>query len=173
MSSRIALTLFILSVFSCNTDRNTSTSTETINSSVQDPLPLPTEVVFTTLNMEEKKIAPDRLSFINFWATWCVPCIREMPSLRKMMDKSGKSIDYYIASYESIEKVREFASSSGSDLPFVIFDDSRIPQDFQTSLLPYTVIMKGDSLLYSKTGATEWSEGPEFLKIQSIIRANK
>ncbi|MDH5381861.1 MAG: TlpA family protein disulfide reductase [Cyclobacteriaceae bacterium] len=122
------------------------------------------------LNGNKIKLNPNKTSFINLWATWCTPCIREMPSIQLLQEKLGDKMDFYIASYEEIEKVKRFAENTGTVLPFYSYNADAIPDTLDTQLLPFTVIVKGEEVLFSKTGGTKWHEGPVFEEILNVLK---
>ena len=51
-----------------------------------------------------------KILLVNFWATWCVPCIKEMPSLDRLKEKFNKNFDVIAISVDrdGLEKVNEF-----------------------------------------------------------------
>ncbi|RPH55875.1 TlpA family protein disulfide reductase, partial [bacterium] len=65
------------------------------------------------------RLAP--VSLVHFWATWCPPCIQEIPSLQRLStdfaDQSQFAI-VMVAVSDSVEKVRTFAGASGADRMF-------------------------------------------------------
>ena len=57
----------------------------------KEPKPLP-DLAFTDANDKPVKLADykGKTVLLNFWATWCAPCVKEMPSLDKLQAEMGK-----------------------------------------------------------------------------------
>ncbi len=49
-----------------------------------------------------------KVILINFWATWCPPCIAEMPELQELYDNYGDQVDFYFITNEAPEKANLF-----------------------------------------------------------------
>lgn len=55
--------------------------------------------------------------FLNFWATWCMPCLQEMPTIKNAIEKlEGKNIVFLFASDDAPELIAEFKNEH--DYPF-------------------------------------------------------
>ena len=52
----------------------------------------------------------DKILLVNFWATWCAPCIKEMPSLDRLKKKINKNFDVIAISVDrdGVKKVKDF-----------------------------------------------------------------
>ena len=63
--------------------------------------------------------------FINFWATWCKPCIAEMPSIAAAQnDLQNKKIIFLLASNESAEQIEEFSNTHDYKFNYVRIENS-------------------------------------------------
>lgn len=83
---------------------------------------------------------------INFWATWCEPCRKEMPTLIKAHKKyASNGVQIVGIALDSVSKVQEFAKSLGVDYPVVIGGLETIEVTRKignaTGGLPYTVVL--------------------------------
>ena len=83
---------------------------------------------------------------VNFWATWCAPCIKEMPEL-SALDKQREDIEVIGLAYEEIEPqaMRDFLKQRPVSYPVAILDVYSPPADFATPRgLPMTFLIAPD-----------------------------
>lgn len=87
-----------------------------------------------------------KVIFINFWATWCPPCLAEMPSINRLKQtfKNDKNMVFLMVDVDNnIEKSRAFMAKHNYDLQ-VYTPQSRIPSEFLGEAIPTTVIIDKD-----------------------------
>jgi thiol-disulfide isomerase/thioredoxin len=85
---------------------------------------------------------------INLWATWCPPCVREMPLLEEAADEWPDVAFLAVNQGESARQVREFLSQQGLDLPHVLLDENTAVGDAMASyVLPTTLFFHADGTL--------------------------
>lgn len=100
--------------------------------------------------------------FLNFWATWCKPCIVEMPS----MDQAYQSLKdenfiFLAASYEEPEKIRSFQEKQNFSFPFVHVKNGL--ESLNIYSIPTTFIINEEGvLLETVVGSRQW-DSPEML----------
>ena len=83
---------------------------------------------------------------VNFWATWCAPCLKEMPEL-SALDAMNEHIEVIGLAYEDIDvaAMREFLDSHPVVYPIAIVDVYDPPADFATPRgLPMTYLIAPD-----------------------------
>lgn len=98
------------------------------------------------------------VAVINLWATWCPPCIAEMPSFQKLYDEYGSNVNFYFISTEEDEKLEKFLSRKGYKLP-VYQPLSIAPPQLQSGSLPTTfVISREGYIAVEKEGAANWND---------------
>lgn len=92
---------------------------------------------------------------LNFWATWCKPCIVEMPSMAEAAGLLGDEFVFLLASDEDRQRISSFASKQNIDLPFVQLQNG--VQNLQITALPTTWIIRDGEILKEVIGAREWN----------------
>lgn len=95
--------------------------------------------------------------FLNFWATWCPPCIAEMPDIQELYDQFGQDVAFLLITDEDIQKVTAFMQKRGFEMP-VYFHRGAVPEIFATNSIPTTWIIDPDgNITIRKTGAAKWN----------------
>lgn len=108
-----------------------------------------------------------KVVFINRWATWCPPCVAEMPGIQALYESLKDSgIVFLIVSEEKSTKVKEFAKKKGWSLPIYLATEG-VPPILDPGVVPvsYVVNRKGD-IVFEMQGAMDWDtdEARKFLK---------
>ncbi|MEQ6166507.1 TlpA disulfide reductase family protein [Ekhidna sp. MALMAid0563] len=79
--------------------------------------------------------------FINFWATWCPPCVAEMPDIHRLYEDQKDQVRFIMISLDQDEeKAHKFISKKGFDFP-VYFLRSPLPANFNTRSIPTTYVL--------------------------------
>ncbi|MGC9472006.1 MAG: TlpA family protein disulfide reductase [Bacteroidales bacterium] len=98
--------------------------------------------------------------FLNFWATWCPPCIAEMPSIQNLYNEYGKQVQFVLVTREDVATVQDFLDRNEYNLP-VYFQEYREPELFGSSSIPTTFILSRDGrVVVNKKGAARWDSRP-------------
>ncbi len=107
-------------------------------------------------NLLELSSLKGKVVFINFWATWCPPCIAEMPSIQRLYDEYKDDIAFIIVSQESKGTLREFIDKKGFTFPVYVLR-SRQPAIFSSRSIPASFLIspKGQVMM-KKQGAARW-----------------
>lgn len=127
----------------------------------QPPVPVPG---FTLESPEGKPVRladfRGRFVLLNFWATWCPPCVKEMPSMQRLSDHFkdrpfvvlGISLDV-----EGASKVRPFIKRLGVTFPIALDPTSRVSEKYGARELPATFLIDpmGRVIMAAK-GERDW-----------------
>lgn len=101
---------------------------------------------------------PDKLVVVNFWQTWCGPCVHEMPSLNEM-NQIWDGIQVLCVSNEPFEKIASFKVA----YPNIDFVSVNSITELGVTQYPTTYIYNADGTrVYSKIGSKDWSD-PNFI----------
>ncbi len=94
--------------------------------------------------------------FLNFWATWCPPCIAELPEIQKIYDAYGDRVKFVLISNQNPSEVEEFLNDKSYSLP-IYYGGENLPEKLSVSSIPTTfIIAKDGSIVSKKTGAVNW-----------------
>jgi len=115
----------------------------------------------------------EKIIFLNFWATWCPPCLAELPSIERLYADYGTQVDFYLVSAEDAEAVNRFASKKSRPLP-VYLSSQKPPAALEYTSLPTTFLIDRDgSVLLREEGAAHWDR-PVFRELlDSLISRNR
>lgn len=117
-----------------------------------------------TTRLSEK---PGKVFLINFWATWCEACMKEMPSLVKLYS-TLKDQGFVFIPMNVDEKPEAVLPKAISELkmefPIYLNKDSKLTEEFDVHGIPYTLIVdKNRKVLHVETGERDWM-APEILE---------
>lgn len=128
---------------------------------------------FKMVSLDGKTISFESLKgkvvFMNMWATWCPPCIAEMPNIQKLYEKVGSDkIAFVMLSLDEdgMDKVKKFIDKKGFTFP-VYLPASQLPQEFYSNAIPTTFIISPEGKIVAKQeGMAEYNtqEVREFLE---------
>jgi thiol-disulfide isomerase/thioredoxin len=113
---------------------------------------------------------------LNLWATWCMPCVAEMPALDRLADQL-KDIDAAVLPISSdrggISVVRAFYASHGiRDLPVLLDPDGAATRACKVRGIPTTLIIDGSGKERGRTeGAVAWTDGASLTALRKQLMA--
>jgi thiol-disulfide isomerase/thioredoxin len=103
------------------------------------------------------RLAP--VTLVHFWATWCPPCIKEIPALQRLSSDFAGHHDFkvlMVAVADSNEKVRSFMGQ-GADQ--VLFDpEKEVSKRYGTDKLPETYLVVNGEVIRKFVGMTDWDD---------------
>jgi thiol-disulfide isomerase/thioredoxin len=106
---------------------------------------------------------------VNFWATWCVPCREEMPSMQRLQDKlAGKPFAILAVDYgEGAPRVKDFLKEVPVRFTVLLDRDTSAATAWKVKVLPTTLVLDSQQRIrYSVVGDLEW-DSP---KVEGAIR---
>lgn len=101
-----------------------------------------------------------KVVFINFWATWCPPCIQELPSMNTLnKNLAGKPFQMLTILYNDRPEVASaFVTKSGFDFPVLIDSTLRTAKEYGLTGVPETFIVDTEGVLREKfIGPYDWN----------------
>jgi thiol-disulfide isomerase/thioredoxin len=126
------------------------------------------------LNGVSKTLADYRgkVVLLNFWASWCPPCLREMPSLERLrVNMAGRPLAIVaLDSAETAEDVNAYLARMKLGFPVLLDPDGSNTQRWKVFALPTSFLLDAEGRVrYVLTGPTEWDEGEALRVIESLL----
>ena len=157
------LTLFNFLIISCNLNNS-------IKKDLSDLESLQSKSSFVDLyenNLDLSEFKEGKI-VINYWATWCAPCIKEMPSLKRA-EKILKDYDYtfLLVSDETISKISRFKEENNFDFNFLKSSKSFETLGIYSMPTSYIFDEKG-KIVETIVGAVEWDSEEMINKLKML-----
>ncbi len=94
--------------------------------------------------------------FVNVWATWCPPCVMELPSIEKLHRSVDRSdVAFVIVSREDGAIVKEFVDRQPLDLPLYVTDS--LPRELDGRSIPATFVLdERGVVVFRHLGPAQW-----------------
>lgn len=113
-------------------------------------------------SLEGKKV------ILNFWATWCPPCRKEMPDMQKIHDDyEGEVVVAAVnltSSEKNIDSVKRFVDELGLTFPVLLDEDGKINKQFEVLSYPTSYIVNEDGVITTKfAGAMTYEQMEDFI----------
>jgi thiol-disulfide isomerase/thioredoxin len=116
-----------------------------------------------------------KVVLLNIWATWCGPCVEEMPSMQRLQQKMAGT-DFHIVAVSVDEQdstvVRKFAQKLGVTFEILHNQDGSIQQIYQTSGVPENFLIDRDGTIMKHViGAAQWDSPGQQEFIRRLLDA--
>jgi thiol-disulfide isomerase/thioredoxin len=107
--------------------------------------------------------------FITFWATWCKPCMAEMPSIEKAQNILRKEeVIFLLASSENVEEIKAFKNDHSYQFNYARIENS---EALNIQALPTTMIFNREgNLVFSEMGSRNWVDSTNIDMILKIAK---
>ncbi len=128
----------------------------------QDRQPMDLSGTFKTVDGEDVPLinpdAESQVVFLNMWATWCLPCLEEMPSMASLYQEfSDEGLTMVAISNEDPEVVRDFLEDHPYPFSILLDPEDILALRFEVMALPTTfVIDSQERLALRQIGSFDW-----------------
>ena len=115
-----------------------------------------------------------KVTLISFWATWCIPCKKEIKNVTLKIPAWKKEADFNYITISIDEAraegfVRSYAMSQGWDFPYFIDPNSDLKRSLSFQNVPYTLIVdKNGKIAFTHTGYEEGGEAEIWEKLKQM-----
>ena len=111
--------------------------------------------------------------FLNVWATWCPPCVQEMPSIAKLASNPNlKDVAFVCVSVDdSSATVKRFLA--GKSWPMTVLRAQNTPAAFSTQGIPATFLIAPDGrIARSEVGSADWDDPKVISMLEGLASRN-
>ena len=101
----------------------------------------------------------NKITIVNFWASWCSPCVQEIPSLNRLRDKmTDLPLELISINYaEDAQTIKEFMHKVDVRYPVLLDSTGLVASNWKVIAFPSTYIMGADGKIhYAVNAAIEW-----------------
>jgi thiol-disulfide isomerase/thioredoxin len=112
--------------------------------------------------------------FLNLWATWCPPCVAELPSIANLVRNARlKDVAFVCVTDEDAETVRQFLDRKQLNIPVLLTDDPP-PPVFQTEGIPATfMIDPSGQVVLAEVGSAQWDDPSVVDRLEKLAQSAK
>lgn len=112
--------------------------------------------------------------FLNFWATWCIPCRIEMPSMEAIYkDYRGKGLEILAVSLDQgpVSEVEAFVKEYKLSFPILLDPGMEVAQKYRVLGLPSTYLIgRSGRIVGREVGGRDWTEPAHRKLIEDLLR---
>ncbi|UCE51408.1 MAG: TlpA family protein disulfide reductase [Desulfobacterales bacterium] len=116
-----------------------------------------------------------KIILINFWATWCLPCRIEMPSMEKLYTRfknDGFTI-LAIDMQEDADSVKAFKEKYKLNFPILLDSDGSVGQYYGVISIPTTYLVDREGyIIAGALGARDWAAENAFMLINQLLQVS-
>ena len=122
-------------------------------------------------------IKKGRITVVSFWATWCVPCKKEINNISEVMPEWKKNMDFdfvavSIDDTRNIAKVKSYVNGQKWEFPTLIDPNQDLKQKLNFPSVPYTVVFdQTGKIVYTHQGYVEGDEIVLRDKLKELLQA--
>jgi thiol-disulfide isomerase/thioredoxin len=137
-------------------------------------------VITPALSLADLEGKPHKLAdyrgkvvLVNFWATWCVPCREEMPSIERLRASlDGRPFAVLAVNLAEPEsRIRKFLEAVPVSFPVLLDKNAQAAKAWQARVLPATFIVGPDGVVrYQYFGELDWSKPEVRETILALLR---
>lgn len=120
-----------------------------------------------------KEMSKDKLIVVDFWASWCVPCINELDAIAEEYEDLQDEMNFELiaVSVDDVRtksRVKPMVNGKGWEYEILLDDNQALKRAMNVANPPVTFIVKDGKILYSHTGYMPGGEQELFEKFRSF-----
>lgn len=118
-------------------------------------------------------LSKDKTIVVSLWATWCIPCIRELDIISEQYDKLQKEMDFELVAISvddarSTRRVKPAVMGKGWDYQVLLDVNNQVRRHLGVTSVPLTLIIKDGKIKFRHSSFTPGAEDELFKKFKEI-----
>lgn len=114
-------------------------------------------------------VGKGKVTFISYWATWCPPCIAEIPSLELLYADYGNTVNFLFITNEEPDKVQKFLDRKELNIPAVRPLMNTPEALYERSIPTNYIIDKKGNIVLKEQGAANWNNAEVRELLDSLL----
>ena len=125
-------------------------------------------------NLERLGDYKDKVVILNFWATWCAPCLEEMPAFEKLYRRyrsQGLTVLAVSLDKGDSSKVKEFADTNNLTFPILLDSEGVAEKLYPSFTIPFTYVIDNKGKIAARVdGAKNWTSNETFAALDILVK---
>ena len=116
----------------------------------------------------------ERVVIVNFWATWCAPCVQEMPGLAQLRERlAAAGVEVLAVNHrENVARIRPFVLRLELAFPVLRDHDGSAASAWGVRVFPTTFVLdRAHRVAYMAAGEQDWSSADVESRIRALLGA--
>ena len=114
-----------------------------------------------------------KVILVNFWASWCIPCVMEMPGMQRLADAlKGRPFEILAVNVADTEnRIHEFIKRMDLHMTILMDHDSKVFEAWQGKVLPASFLLdRSGRIRYQVIGPLEWDSEEAGKIIEELLQ---
>ncbi|MCP4178370.1 MAG: TlpA family protein disulfide reductase [bacterium] len=142
----------------------------TIEINAQKTLPKITLKTIEKESVNIQDVGKEQLTIVSFWATWCVPCIKELDAISDVYEEWQEELEVKLVAVSiddsrTISRVKPLVNGKGWEYDILLDTNHDFKRAMNVVNVPYLIIVKEGKIVYKHSGYTSGSEHELYEKL--------
>ncbi|QNK77454.1 MULTISPECIES: TlpA family protein disulfide reductase [Winogradskyella] len=117
----------------------------------------------------------DGVTIISLWATWCVPCLKELDAINDIYDEwqeetNVKLIAVSVDDSRTVKRVKSLVNGKGWEYTVLLDTNTELKRALNASSIPLTILVKDNKIVYKHSGYSPGAELELYEKIKELSK---
>lgn len=109
----------------------------------------------------------DNVTVLSFWATWCMPCLRELGAIHKVYPKWKEETNVQLIAISTDDsrtqnRIKPLVNGKGWEYTVLLDPNQDLKRRFHISTIPHTIVVKNNKVVYRHSGYVPGAENKLF-----------